>query len=500
MTQAHSILDRRRAGVLLHITSLPGSLGNGDLGKDAYRFIDLLAECGVTVWQTLPIGPTHPDGSPYQCLSAHAGNPLMINLDWLVEQGWLAGVGQPEDGATSEAWRMSCLKSAFQAFSSASHDGRLGQAHRDFIQEHDGWLGDYALFIALREELGHKPWQSWVPGLRDRHPAALEAARQRLVRSIARVKFEQFVFFQQWKELREYAARKGVLLFGDMPIFIAGDSADVWACREYFDLREDGQARVVAGVPPDYFSATGQRWGNPHYDWERMRESGFRWWLERFDSQLALYDWVRIDHFRGFEAYWEIPAESETAMQGRWVKAPGEALLETLFATVDGSGLPLVAENLGIITPEVEALRDRFNIPGMLILQFAFDGGPHNPYLPHNHDPNNVVYTGTHDNDTTLSWFEDLSSEQQQHVHEYLGSHGMAMPWALANSALASVARLAILPMQDILELGKGYRMNTPGTMDPSNWRWRFAWDQLNERQVSELARMVRLYGRHPSG
>jgi 4-alpha-glucanotransferase len=496
VTQAHSILDRRRAGVLLHITSLPGGPHNGDLGRDAYRFVDFLADCGISVWQTLPINPTHPDGSPYQCLSAHAGNPLMIDLGWLSDRGWLEDCEALNEGPSSYEQRPNCLRAAFESFKRTPEDD-YWRAYGEFVERHKGWLSDYALFTALREEFSHRPWQDWPAPIRERQPAALEAARLRLAEGVARVKFEQFVFFQQWKELRDYARQRGVLLFGDIPIFIASDSADVWAQQDYFDLKDDGYARVVAGVPPDYFSATGQRWGNPHYNWARMEADGFHWWLERFRSQLALYDWVRIDHFRGFEAYWEIPAESETAMHGRWVKAPGEALLETAFATLNGSGLPLVAENLGIITPEVEGLRERFDIPGMLILQFAFDGGPGNPYLPHNHTANNVVYTGTHDNDTTLSWYESLTPEQQSYVYQYLGNPGMPMPWALVQSALASVARLAVLPMQDILELGEGSRMNTPGTMT-GNWHWRFSWDQLSEQKASKLARMVRLYGRHP--
>jgi 4-alpha-glucanotransferase len=497
VTQAHSILDRRRAGVLLHITSLPGGRDHGSLGRDAYRFVDFLADCGISVWQTLPIGPTHPDGSPYQCLSAHAGNPLMIDLQWLADRGWLQDVEAWSESASSVSSRSGALRAAFEVFKQTPQDEHW-RAYGEFVTAHDGWLPDYALFIALREELDRRPWQDWPVPLRERQPAALEAARLRLAERVAQVKFEQFVFFQQWRELREYARQRGVLLFGDMPIFIAGDSADVWAHQDYFDLRDDGYARVVAGVPPDYFSAIGQRWGNPHYNWTRMEADGFSWWLERFRSQLALYDWVRIDHFRGFEAYWEIPAESETAIHGHWVEAPGAALLEAVFAALDGSGLPLVAENLGIITPEVEALRTRFDIPGMLVLQFAFDGGPGNPYLPHNHSANNVVYTGTHDNDTTLSWYEGLPEEQQRHVREYLGDPGLPMPRALMQSALASVARLAILPMQDVLEQGAGHRMNTPGTMGGNNWRWRFTWDQLNDEKAAELARMVRLYGRHP--
>ncbi|BBA34228.1 4-alpha-glucanotransferase [Methylocaldum marinum] len=499
MTHAHSILDRRRAGILLHITSLPGGLGNGDLGQDAHRFVDFLAASGISVWQTLPINPTHSDGSPYQCLSAHAGNPLMIDLNWLTDHGWLPAMRDTIDRTAIADYRIRCIKQAFGSFRNCPRN-EYHAAHDEFVKTQDWWLSDYALFIALREEQGGRTWQEWPIDMRDREAAAMEAARSRLADRIAEVKFEQFVFFEQWMELRRYANQQGVLLFGDMPIFVAGNSADVWACREFFDLTDNGYARAVAGVPPDYFSATGQRWGNPHYNWERMQVTGFRWWLDRFRSQLALYDWVRIDHFRGLEAYWEIPAESETAVHGRWVKAPGEALLETVFNTLNGSGLPLVAENLGIITPEVEALRHRFDIPGMLILQFAFDGGDDNPYLPHNHTENNVVYTGTHDNDTTLSWYENLPDDQRQRVSNYLrdhcGEHEVRMPQGLVRCALASVARLAILPMQDVLGLGQGHRMNTPGTIS-DNWRWRFSWKQLTKRTAKNLAAWVRNHGRH---
>jgi 4-alpha-glucanotransferase len=469
------------------------------LGQNAYRFINFLADCGISVWQTLPINPTHADGSPYQCLSAHAGNPVMIDLKWLADRGWLQAP-PPFKGETSAVdYRYRCLKQAFSSFQKCSQSEYVS-AHDEFVNRHDWWLSDYALFIALREEFGSKAWQEWPVAIRDREPGALEAAQSRLADRIAQVKFEQFVFSEQWIELRRYAKQRGVMLFGDMPIFVAGDSADVWAGREFFDLTDTGYARVVAGVPPDYFSATGQRWGNPHYNWEHMKATGFRWWLDRFRSQLMLYDWVRIDHFRGFEAYWEIPAESETAIHGRWVKAPGDALLETVFATLNGSGLPLVAENLGIITSEVEALRSRFNIPGMLILQFAFDGSDDNPYLPHNHTENSVVYTGTHDNDTTLSWYESLPEAQQHRVHEYFRNHyddkEVRMPKSLVQCALASVARLAVIPMQDVLELGHGHRMNTPGTIS-GNWKWRFSWEQLTEQKAKNLAQSVCDHGRH---
>lgn len=491
LTRAQSILNQRRAGILLHITSLPGGIGNGDLGPDARDFVDFLASCGVSVWQTLPIGPTHEDGSPYQCMSVHAGDPLLINLEWLQGRGWLPANLPPDDGECAAAYRLCRLGEAFKGFLRDADDyDRL--AYAEFVKAHAWWLSDYALYAALRGEFDRQPWQKWPMPLRDRDPAALEAVKTRLAEKIEYIQFEQFVFYRQWQELRDYARSRRVILFGDMPIFVAGDSADVWAYREYFDLGDDGQPRVVAGVPPDYFSQTGQRWGNPHYHWARMEADGFRWWIERLSSQMELYDWVRIDHFRGFQAYWEIPAKEETAINGRWIKAPGLALLNALFAAFDGNGLPLVAENLGIITPEVEALREAFDIPGMLILQFAFDGGPDNPYLPQNHRENEVVYTGTHDNDTTLSWYESLPKEQQRKVVEYLGNPKCPMPQSLIECALASVARLAMLPMQDVLGLGHGHRMNTPGTLGGSNWRWRFEWEQVRPEVGIWLGRQVR--------
>lgn len=494
---ANRLLDRRRAGLLLHITSLPGGLHNGDLGSSAYRFVDFLVSAGITVWQTLPINPTHGDGSPYQCLSAHAGNPLLIDLDDLAGRGWCDATLLRADGSCPLAQRKHILSAAFEGF-----DRSGGLSHPDFLafrSRHETWLPDFALYMALRGEHQGLSWQDWPLPLRTRDLSALASTRERLTGAIAQIEFEQFIFFEQWHRLRRYANDRGVLLFGDVPIFVAGDSADVWAQQEEFDLLPDGQPRVVAGVPPDYFSETGQRWGNPHYRWDVMAANGFRWWLARFRTQLDLFDWVRIDHFRGFEAYWEIPASSSTAQGGHWVKAPGEALLKALFADRPGGRLPLIAEDLGIITQEVDALRNQFGIPGMLILQFAFDGGATNPYLPHNHDPNSVVYTGTHDNDTTLSWFEDLSGDQKAHVYRYLGSPASVMPDVLNQAALASVARLAILPMQDVLALGKGHRMNTPGTTE-GNWHWRFQWDQLSDQKTQQLASWVRLYGRHPAG
>jgi 4-alpha-glucanotransferase len=494
VTAAATILAQRRAGILLHPTSLPGEPANGDLGEDAHRFVDFLAASGISVWQILPHGPTHDDGSPYQALSVHAGNSLWIGLRELVYCGWLNALDQPPAGKEI-AWRRMKLREAFQAFEYGARQEER-EAFREFCESQAHWLDDFSLFMVLREEQEHRSWQDWPAELRNRDPEALYHARARLLGSVNQVKFEQFLFFRQWFALRAYATSKGVLLFGDLPIYVSLDSADVWAHREQFDLDEDGNARTVAGVPPDYFSATGQRWGNPHYNWELMQEQGFSWWHARMRSLVSLYDLVRIDHFRGFEAYWSIPADQTDAVKGEWIKAPGEALFSSLVS--EFGPLPVVAEDLGVITDAVTALRKRFGFPGMRILQFAFGGGADNPYLPHNHELDTVAYTGTHDNDTTRGWFAQLDESEREHMSDYLGRPQEDMPWPLARAALASVAGLAVLPMQDVLELGAEARMNTPSTSD-GNWRWRFSWDQLTDARQARLAHLVRLYGRDGS-
>jgi 4-alpha-glucanotransferase len=476
---------------LLPPTSLPGADPSGDLGAAAFRFIDFLSAAGMGIWQMLPLGPTHADGSPYQCLSIHAGNTALISLTRLQEWGWL----EAEDAGRAPAGpehRQSRLRAAHQGYLRAATP-QEATAFAQFQSQHAHWLDDYALYQTLRQEQAGQPWWTWPAALRDRAPGALDQARARLAPIMQQVRFEQYVFFRQWNELRHYANTHGVWLFGDMPIFVAHDSADVWAQPDYFLLDPQGQPTVVAGVPPDYFSVTGQRWGNPLYHWERMQADGFRWWLTRVRTQLALFDLLRIDHFRGFEAYWEIPVAETTAVHGRWVAAPGDALLKALQANFDP--LPLVAEDLGIITREVTALRERYALPGMRILQFAFDGGADNPYLPHRYDRNSVVYTGTHDNDTTLSWFEDLTPEQQHRVGDYLGFPAEPMPWPLIRAALASVADLAIIPMQDVLALGAGQRMNTPGTT-AGNWDWRFAWEQVDAGLAPRLRHLTQLFER----
>lgn len=484
--------QHRRSGVLLHLTSLPDSPGNGDLGAAARWFVDWLAEAGFSVWQMLPLGPTHADGSPYQTLSVHAGDPRLVDVEALVEAGWLDRRPPPATADEAESWREECRRAAFQGFQRQADDG-LRHELAEFRQKHRGWLEDFALYSALREEQGGAPWWEWPVAERDREDGAMAAAGERLQAAVERVVFEQFCFFRQWGALRHYAAERGVALFGDMPIFVALDSADVWARRDLFDLDEAGCPRRVAGVPPDYFSETGQWWGNPLYDWQRLEDEGFTWWLDRLSTQLELFDFLRIDHFRGLAAYWAIPAEAETALEGHWEPASGHAFLRAVAERF--GDVPLVAEDLGVITADVEALRDDFALPGMKILQFAFEGGAANPYLPHNHCTASVVYTGTHDNDTTAGWLRELDPAVVDRVREYLGHPGEALPEALVRTALASVARLAVIPMQDLLGLGSEHRMNVPGTVE-GNWGWRLERDWIPEGRATELARLNTLYGR----
>lgn len=485
-----SPLDRRRAGLLLHPTSLPGDHGNGDLGPDAYRLVEFMAACGFTVWQTLPLGPPHDDLSPYSAQSVHAGNPRLIALEPLIEAGWLKPDQGPQPGEDGWGYRQRRLIEARWGFLKSSQEQTDYQA---FLRQHQYWLDDYALYQAIRAAHEQTAWFDWPSELRDRHVKALTAARRQYAEAIAQCQFEQFLFYRQWTALKQYANEQGILIFGDIPLFVGYDSADVWACREAFLLDDEGRRQVVAGVPPDYFSATGQLWGNPHYAWERMRTDGFQWWKARIRTQLTQFDLLRIDHFRGLEAYWEIPASAETAVFGQWRRAPGDELFQALRA--EFGRLPLVAEDLGIITPEVEALRDAHGLPGMKVLHFAFGGGADNPYLPHNHVPNSVVYTGTHDNNTTMGWLRELDEPTRAHLFDYLGGSPEGMPELLVRAAFASVARLAILPMQDVLELGGEDRMNQPGIAE-GNWRWRFRWEQVGPNVVGHHRHLIQLYGR----
>lgn len=489
----NAILNKRRAGILLHITSLPSSELQGDLGADAYHFVNFLRDTGVSVWQTLPLGMTHADRSPYQCLSAHAGNPELINSDWLVNRGWLHSDEQCNDCRGTPAFNKSCvIEKAFYGFLE-----RANQQQRDdfakFCQQQAFWLDDFALFMVLRKEFNLQCWNCWPDVYKERDSKTLKETKQRLKQAINAIQFEQYVFFTQWLELKKYANDNGVLLFGDIPIFVSYDSSDVWANREVFKLNENGEMSVVAGVPPDYFSEYGQRWGNPHYNWQYLKKTGFNWWIERLQTQMAWFDILRIDHFRGLEAAWEIPAHEPTAINGHWEKAPGKALLKAIKDEL--GDVALVAEDLGIITDEVTQLRDDFELPGMKILQFAFGDNADNPYLPNNYTKNCVVYTGTHDNDTTVGWVNTLDDEQKQHIYDYLGNPNASLHCALIQAALASVANLAIIPMQDILELGTEHRMNTPGTT-VGNWNWRFQWSQLSQERTARLKHLIDLFNR----
>ncbi len=486
-------LNRRRAGILLHITSLPGAEKCGDMGAEAYNFIRFLNSTGITVWQTLPLGIPHGDGSPYQCMSAHAGNPALINIEWLEAKGWLQQTERCGDCHGPGGMLKSCLVTkAFQGFKELASASEK-EDFISFCSEKSFWLEEFALYLALHNEFGRRPCNQWPDQLKNRDPSAIKEAKLRLRNIMEVIKFEQYVFFVQWQELKLFAEQQGVLIFGDIPIFVSYDSADVWANRNVFKLDKDGDMEVVAGVPPDYFSANGQRWGNPHYDWEYLIKTNFKWWLERIKTQDELFDVLRIDHFRGLESAWEISADEETAINGQWIAAPGHALLKVI--NQEYPSLSLVAEDLGVITDEVEALRDDFKLPGMKILQFAFGGGADNPYLPHNCPINSVIYTGTHDNDTTLGWFNSLNDDEKYRVYQYLGFSQTEMPFTLIGTAFASVANLAIIPMQDLLLLGSEYRMNTPGTTE-GNWTWRFNWDQLSEQCTGRLRHLVGMYGR----
>lgn len=484
----HPLLNQRRAGVLLHVSSLPSKFYVGDMGKEALQFVDFLHDVGASVWQTLPINMPHADNSPYQCLSAHAGNPDFISLEALQAQSLLT----KEDLSGLITSKTHLLAKAYFAFIQEA-DNKMQQSFKRFCKKQAHWLDDFSLFLALRDKFHQTGWSSWPENYKNRDQKTLKLARLELAEDIAINKFTQFVFFTQWLNLKQYANAKNVMLFGDIPIFVAYDSADVWAQPHLFKLDADKNMVVVAGVPPDYFSATGQRWGNPHYNWDAMAEDGFSWWVSRMGTQNDLFDIVRIDHFRGLEAAWEIPVNEDTAINGQWILAPGDALLTAITQALPN--INLVAEDLGIITIEVDALRHKYNLPGMKILQFAFSGTDDNPYLPHNIEENSVVYTGTHDNDTTVGWYESMDEQQREHVRAYFSvAHGEPyepnMPNDLIALALETDAKLAIVPMQDILMLDGSDRMNTPGTAS-GNWHWRFDWTQLTAEQKSFFANLV---------
>lgn len=504
----------RRSGILLHPTSLSGPHGCGDLGGAAHRFARWLSAAGQRLWQVLPLGPTGFGESPYQALSSRAGNPSLVSLEVLAREGWLddadlAGAPQGDparaDLHVAGRWRRERLARAARAFAAGAGAGPSAELGAFRAREAD-WLADWALFAALKEAHGGGPWTAWPAPLARRDPAALDAARARYADAIFAEEFAQWCFARQWSALRDHCRALGIALLGDLPIYVAHDSVEVWTRPELFLLHPDGAPRAVAGVPPDYFSATGQRWGNPLWDWEAVAREGWAPWIGRLRGTLALVDRVRLDHFRGLEAYWEIPAGAPTAEAGRWVPGPGAELLAALERAL--GPLPLVAENLGVITPEVEALRRRFRLPGMAILQFAFGKDPQAPsFRPHAYTRDTVAYTGTHDNDTVMGWWEGGSGDstrtaadvaaEKAHARAYLAHDGREVHWAMIRAVEASVADTAIVPLQDVLGLGSEARMNRPSTLG-GNWAWRLREEELRPEHAERLAELVRLYGRGP--
>jgi len=495
----------RSCGILLHPTSFPSRYGIGDLGREAYQFVDFLVESAQQLWQILPLGPTGYGNSPYMSFSALAGNPLLLSPDILLEKGLLTpediqDIPQfPLDKVDFEkviTWKMPILRQAARNFNQNPNTFKYRQ-FEGFCNGNSFWLDDYALFMAILDTQGGKPWTEWPDELRNRDWNALKQITFQLAEEIFIQKFLQFEFLQQWTDLRRYTNELNISIIGDIPIYVAHNSADVWANPQLFRLNsQTGQPEEMAGVPPDYFSATGQLWGNPIYNWEQLQETNFEWWVRRVKGILALVDIIRIDHFRGLESYWSVPEGETTAVNGRWIKAPGLALFNKIREKL--GVLPIMAEDLGEIDQDVIDLRDHFQFPGMNILHFAFGSESHNPYLPFNINHNSVVYTGTHDNNTTVGWYYDNTSEYgQKHLSEYIGahsSHGVA--WDLIRLALSSVSNQAIIPLQDIFSLGSDARMNTPGLAE-GNWGWRYRAEALNSEYSTRLRDMVMIYGRY---
>jgi 4-alpha-glucanotransferase len=501
--EAEAALFTRVSGILLHPTSLPGRFGIGDLGDAAYRFVDFLAASGQQCWQIMPLGPTSYGDSPYQALSALAGNPLLINLERLIEERCLAtwdfdtAPHFPDDRVDYGPvinFKQRLLRLSYDNFKVNASDARKKEL-ANFVAANHWWLDDYALFAALKEHHGGASWNTWEQEIAAHQPAALERWRAALIDQVRFHQYVQFVFHWQWSGLKAYANERGISIIGDVPIFVSYDSADAWAHPELFHFDAQGKPTLVAGVPPDYFSPTGQLWGNPLYDWDAMARDGYAWWIDRFKRAFQQVDVVRLDHFRGFEACWAVPAAEQTAINGKWLKSPGS----DLFKAVEGvlGSARFIAEDLGLITPEVKALLEECGFPGMKVLQFAFSGDPDNLYLPHNYEDNCVVYTGTHDNDTTLGWLNTASEQEQAAVRRYIGGFGEESNWAMIRLALMSVARIAIIPLQDVLGIGSEGRMNTPGRAS-GNWGWRYTEGRLTPALSQRLRELTATYGRAP--
>jgi 4-alpha-glucanotransferase len=493
---------QRGSGILLHPTSLPGKFGIGTLGKEAFEFVDFLKAAGQKFWNILPLGPTGYGDSPYQCFSAFAGNPLLISLEKLQKDGWLSPTDLILHRKFSDSrvefgkvigHKIPLLEKAYSRFlKNASHSRRL--KFDAFCHNNRSWLDDYSLFMALKDRFGGKPWWEWDSGIRARNPVSIRKYRSECGEKANFYSFLQYLFQEQWFDLHLYAKRNGIRIIGDIPIFVAYDSADAWSNPGNFHFNKTLKPVKVAGVPPDYFSATGQLWGNPLYNWNALRKENFRWWIARFRSAFTLTDLVRLDHFRGFEAYWAVPFGEKTAVNGKWEKAPGEELFLQLKKTFGET--PIIAEDLGVITPDVEKLRDDFHFPGMKVLQFAFDSDAANDHLPHRYRKNSVVYTGTHDNDTALGWFKKAKADTKRKAEEYLGAADMKnISWKMIRAAWSSVAAVAIAPLQDVLALGNEARMNLPGT-GSGNWQWRYRKGDLGPELAKKLKKLSKTFER----
>jgi 4-alpha-glucanotransferase len=490
----------RSSGILLHITSLPGKYGIGTMGNEAFDFVDFLVESGQKLWQILPLGHTGYGDSPYQCFSAFAGNPLLIDLDKLVEEGFLNEADLPDfdfldeevDFGLITTYKPKVLKASFTKF---SHNNSKTNKVRfeNFCKKNKLWLNDYALFMALKDHFHGKSWIHWDEDIKLRHSHAIDKYRHDLKDRINYYKFVQFLFYKQWSELKAYANINDIQVIGDIPLYVAFDSADAWANPENFDFDDKMNPKTVAGVPPDYFSETGQLWGNPIYNWHKLAETGYKWWIDRVEANFKLYDILRIDHFRGLAAYWAVPFGEKTAEHGKWIHAPGKDMLKAVYKAL--GVLPIIAEDLGVITPDVEELRDGFELPGMKILQFAFDSGEENDFIPHSYVKNCVVYTGTHDNDTTLGRFIESTPEEKQQMRDYFRIDETDPAWSFIRLAWSTVANIAVAPLQDVLRLDTEARMNYPGKAS-GYWKWRYKKEMLKPKHADDLLKLTEVFGR----